>query len=103
MSPYLKAIRPDDIDTYRLLHLKRHIRSGEAPQYDYVASAEEYMMAFALGNEVHDLLKNPEDPALLQRGQQYTEDFAFLIVKNRIIHRKNHASCARGFHDSQIG
>ena len=43
---------------------------------DYVASAEEYMMAFALGNEVHDLLKNPEDPALLQRGQQYTEDFA---------------------------
>jgi methyl-accepting chemotaxis protein len=43
---------------------------------DYVASAEEYMTAFALGNEVRDLLENPDDPALLQRGQQYTEDFA---------------------------
>lgn len=26
---------------------------------DYVASAEEYMTAFALGNEVHDLLATP--------------------------------------------
>ncbi len=43
---------------------------------DYVASAEEYITAFALGNEVRDLLANPDDPALLQRGQQYTEDFA---------------------------
>ncbi len=43
---------------------------------DYVASAEEYMMAFALGSEVRDLLIDPENPALLQRGQQYTEDFA---------------------------
>lgn len=43
---------------------------------DYVASAEEYMMAFALGSEVLDLLIDPENPALLQRGQQYTEDFA---------------------------
>ncbi len=52
------------------------VESRAAIINDYVASAEEYMMAFALGNEVHDLLKNPEDPALLQRGQQYTEDFA---------------------------
>lgn len=44
---------------------------------DYVASAEEYMTAFALGNEVHDLLATPpQDPALLREGQQYTEDFA---------------------------
>ena len=43
---------------------------------DYVTSAEEYMTAFALGNEVHDLLANPQDPALLREGQQYTEDFA---------------------------
>ncbi|MCI9546343.1 MAG: methyl-accepting chemotaxis protein [Lachnospiraceae bacterium] len=43
---------------------------------DYVASAEEYMTAFALSSEVRDLLANPEDPALLRRGQQYTEDFA---------------------------
>ncbi len=43
---------------------------------DYVASAEEYMEAFALGSEVRDLLSNPTDPALLQRGQKYTEDFA---------------------------
>ena len=43
---------------------------------DYVTSAEEYLTAFALGSEIHDLLTNPEDPALLQRGQQYTEDFA---------------------------
>lgn len=43
---------------------------------DYVASAEEYMKAFALSSEVRDLLANPEDPVLLQNGQQYTEDFA---------------------------
>lgn len=43
---------------------------------DYVASAEEYMTAFALSSEVQDLLANPEDPALLQKGQKYTEDFA---------------------------
>ena len=43
---------------------------------DYVSSAEEYMMAFALGNEVRDLLNDPEDPVLLQKGQKYTEYFA---------------------------
>lgn len=43
---------------------------------DYVASAEEYMTAFALGSEVRNLLQNPEDPELLKQGQQYTEDFA---------------------------
>lgn len=43
---------------------------------DYVASAEEYMTAFAIGSEVRDLLENPEDPVLLQQGQKYTEDFA---------------------------
>lgn len=42
----------------------------------YVLSAEEYMTAFALGKEVHDLLLNPEDPALLAQAQKYTEDFA---------------------------
>ena len=42
----------------------------------YVLSAEEYMAAFALGSEVRELLANPEDPVLLQKGQQYTEDFA---------------------------
>ena len=43
---------------------------------DYVVSAEEYMTAFALGSEVRDLLKNPEDPVLLRQAQKYTEDFA---------------------------
>ena len=43
---------------------------------DYVASAEEYMTAFALGNEVRDLLHDPENPALLNQAQKYTEDFA---------------------------
>ncbi len=43
---------------------------------EYVTSVEEYMTAFALGGEVHELLKSPEDPALLQKAQQYTEDFA---------------------------
>ncbi len=36
---------------------------------DYVTSAEEYMMAFALSGEVRELLANPEDPELLQKGQ----------------------------------
>ena len=43
---------------------------------EYVTSVEEYMTALALGGEVHELLKSPEDPALLQKAQQYTEDFA---------------------------
>ncbi len=43
---------------------------------DYVASAEEYMTAFALSSEVRELLEDPDDPALLQRGQEYTEAFA---------------------------
>lgn len=43
---------------------------------DYVASVEEYMTAFALCSEVRELLANPDNPVLLQRGQQYTENFA---------------------------
>ena len=43
---------------------------------DYVASAEEYMTAFALGSEVHELLKDPQNPDLLNKAQKYTEDFA---------------------------
>ncbi|MCI9163608.1 MAG: methyl-accepting chemotaxis protein [Lachnospiraceae bacterium] len=43
---------------------------------DYVSSAEEYMVAFALGSEVRDLLADPQNPVLLQKGQKYTEDFA---------------------------
>ncbi|MCI8501622.1 MAG: methyl-accepting chemotaxis protein [Oscillospiraceae bacterium] len=43
---------------------------------EYVLSAEEYMTAFALSNEVRDLLRTPDDPALLARAQKYTEDFA---------------------------
>ncbi len=42
----------------------------------YVLSAEEYMTAFALGDEVRNLLLNPDDPDLLARAQRYTEDFA---------------------------
>lgn len=42
----------------------------------YVTSAEEYITAFALSSEVHNLLLDPDDPALLQKAQQYTEDFA---------------------------
>ncbi len=43
---------------------------------EYVSAAEEYMSAFALGSEVRELLMNPNDPALLERAQKYTEDFA---------------------------
>lgn len=46
----------------------------------YVASVEEYVTAFALGDEVHELLLHPDDPALLAEAQQYTEEFA--SVKN---------------------
>lgn len=52
------------------------VESRAAIINDYVASAEEYMTAFALSSEVQDLLANPEDTALLQKGQKYTEDFA---------------------------
>ena len=43
---------------------------------DYVASAEEYMTAFALSKEVEALLHDPENPDLIQQAQQYTEEFA---------------------------
>ncbi len=43
---------------------------------DYVTSAEEYMTAFALGSEVHELLEHPQDSLLVSKAQQYTGDFA---------------------------
>ncbi len=43
---------------------------------NYVVGAEEYMTAFALADEVRDLLLNPKDSVLLERAQQYTVDFA---------------------------
>lgn len=43
---------------------------------DYVASAEEYVTAFSLAGEVRELLADPENPVLLQKAQEYTEDFA---------------------------
>ncbi len=52
------------------------VESRAAIINDYVSSAEEYMAAFALGSEVHELLEDPEDPLLLSKAQQYTEDFA---------------------------
>lgn len=52
------------------------VESRAAIINDYVTSAEEYMTAFALSNEVRNLLDAPEDPALLQKAQKYTEDFA---------------------------
>lgn len=52
------------------------VESRAAIINEYVTSAEEYMTAFALGSEVHELLLNPKDPALLEKAQQYTKDFA---------------------------
>ncbi|MCI9026316.1 MAG: methyl-accepting chemotaxis protein [Dorea sp.] len=52
------------------------VESRAAIINDYVASAEEYLKAFSLSGEVRNLLANPEDPSLLQKGQKYTEDFA---------------------------
>ncbi len=52
------------------------VESRAAIINDYVTSAEEYMTAFALGSEVHELLLNPDDPELLEKAQKYTEDFA---------------------------
>ncbi len=43
---------------------------------DYVASAEEYMIAFSLSSEVSELLHDPENPELIDKAQKYTEDFA---------------------------
>lgn len=54
------------------------VESRAAIINDYVSSAEEYVTAFSLGSEVRDLLLNPDNPALLEKGQKYTEDFAAL-------------------------
>lgn len=52
------------------------VESRAAIINDYVSSAEEYMTAFALDSDVHNLLKNPQDPELVKKVQKYTEDFA---------------------------
>lgn len=52
------------------------VESRAAIINDYVASAEEYLTAFSLSSEVHDLLMNPDDPSLQQKGQKYTEEYA---------------------------
>ena len=52
------------------------VESRAAIINDYVASAEEYLTAFSLSGEVQNLLNNPDDAALRQKGQKYTEDFA---------------------------
>lgn len=52
------------------------VKSRAAIINNYVASAEEYMSAFSLSSEVQDLLRDPGDPELISRAQQYTEDFA---------------------------
>ena len=45
---------------------------------EYVSSAEEYVSAFALSGEVRQLLLDPDNPRLLARAQQYTQNFANL-------------------------
>lgn len=52
------------------------VKSRAAIIDNYVTSAEEYMSAFALSSEVRQLLRDPDDPALLRQAQQYTESFA---------------------------
>ncbi len=52
------------------------VESRAAIINDYVASAEEYIKAFALGSEVRELLLDPENPELVEKAQRYTEDFA---------------------------
>ena len=47
------------------------VESRAAIISDYVASAEEYVKAFALSSEVRELLQDPEDPALLEKAQRY--------------------------------
>lgn len=42
---------------------------------DYVSSAEEYMAAFGLSSDVRSCLTT-QDPAVIERGQKYTEEFA---------------------------
>ncbi len=37
---------------------------------DYVTSAEEYLTAFALSGEVHDLLSDPENPQFTEKASQ---------------------------------
>lgn len=43
---------------------------------DYVSSAEEFMIAFSLSEDVTNLLHDPENPELIAKAQKYTEDFA---------------------------
>ncbi len=72
MSSRVASIVKSDIEN----QMTDAVESRASIINDYVASAEEYVTAFALGREVHDLLADPENPKLLNRSQKYTEDFA---------------------------
>ena len=52
------------------------VQSRAAIIDDYVTSAEEYLTAFSLSQEVKDVLAHPDDTELLKRAQIYTEEFA---------------------------
>ena len=52
------------------------VKSRAAIINNYVASAEEYMSAFALSREVREVLREPKNPKLVRRAQKYTEKFA---------------------------
>lgn len=60
------------------------VESRAAIINDYVSSAEEYMTAFALSDEVRKLLSSPDDPALLQRGGSNTQK---ILLQSRVFLR----------------
>ena len=62
---------------------------------DYVTSAEEYVTAFALGREVHDLLADPDNPEILEEVQRYTEEFASVKgIFEGVVYRHSGNACA---------
>ncbi len=68
------------------------VESRAAIINDYAASAEEYMTAFALDSEVHELLQNPTNAALLKKNTDLHRRFCFCqrnFIILLILHRKD--------------
>jgi len=51
------------------------VESRTAIMEDYVKTAEDYLKAYSKSNEIRDIFRSGEDPAVIANAQQYTVDY----------------------------
>jgi len=69
------------------------VESREALIEEYIASAEQHMIAYAQSDEVKDVLLNQNDKELQKRAQEYTVDFAEVKGIFEGLYVANYESC----------